>query len=124
MRPVPVEGGNSPSRILSSVDLPAPLGPKRPMRPPSRRKLTSRKACCLPYQRDIPSSSKNIMGTTQRKIRMLKPEIRNKLVIRKKEKCVEYFLISEFELPSDLHIRISDFSSYGFLCRVFGVDAN
>ena len=54
---MPDVGDSRPIRILSSVDLPAPFGPRRPMRPGLRRKLTSRRASTAPNVRPIPSSS-------------------------------------------------------------------
>src|SRR6266478_3383774 len=50
--PLPEEGGSRPSRIFNNVDLPAPLGPSKPMRPGFNDRVTSVSARKSPYQRD------------------------------------------------------------------------
>ena len=48
---VPDVGESRPMRILSSVDLPAPFGPSRPIRPGFRRRVTPRRASTDPKVR-------------------------------------------------------------------------
>src|SRR5688572_2982411 len=47
--------------MLISVDLPAPLGPSRPVTPGPRCMVTSLTATTLPYQRETCSSSSVLM---------------------------------------------------------------
>ncbi len=51
----PASGGNAPAMILSSVDLPAPLAPTRPLTFPSTTsKLTSLRAWTAPKRLLMP----------------------------------------------------------------------
>src|SRR5437667_320110 len=51
--PVPAVGAISPISTFSRLDFPAPFGPSRPMRPGSRRNVTSFSAWNEPYQSEI-----------------------------------------------------------------------
>ena len=53
----PCDGRSSPAIMWSSVDLPAPLGPSRPVTPGPSANETSLTATTLPYQRETSLSS-------------------------------------------------------------------
>src|SRR5579883_1359932 len=57
MRAVPAEGLWNPSKVLSSVDLPAPFGPSRPMARPFSETLRFLRMARLPNRTSSPSSS-------------------------------------------------------------------
>ena len=50
---VPRDGARKPAIMCSSVVLPAPLGPSRPVTPGPSVMLTSLTATTLPYQREL-----------------------------------------------------------------------
>src|SRR5690606_25717941 len=54
---VPLEGARNPAIRWRSVDLPAPLGPSRPVTPGPIVMVTSLTATTLPYQRETWESS-------------------------------------------------------------------
>ena len=54
---LPEEGARKPAIMCRMVDLPAPLGPSRPVMPPSSPKVTSLTATTLPYQREALATS-------------------------------------------------------------------
>src|SRR3954465_13385897 len=62
---MPLVGSTRPSSILSVVDLPAPLGPRKPVTAPSRTvKLRSSTAATSPKRLDSLSISIAVMGTS------------------------------------------------------------
>src|SRR5262245_9129491 len=58
----PPSAGRRPSRIFSSVDLPAPLGPSRPTAPAGNDTESPRSACTLPKFFSIPVTVTVSMG--------------------------------------------------------------
>ena len=57
MRTTPADGASRPAIRWRSVDLPAPLGPSRPVTPGPSANVMSLTATTLPYQRETCSSS-------------------------------------------------------------------
>ena len=57
MRAVPEEGLWNPSSVLSSVDLPAPFGPSRPMERPVSEAFNFLRMVRLPKRTSRPSNS-------------------------------------------------------------------
>ena len=61
---MPADGARKPAIMLISVDLPAPLGPSRPVTPGPSLIVTSLTATTLPNQRETWSSSMVLMRPT------------------------------------------------------------
>src|ERR1700741_3313994 len=66
IRTLPDEGFSRPASRCSSVDLPAPFGPRSPVIPAPIAKLMSLTATTLPYQRETRSTTSGAEGTSDR----------------------------------------------------------